>query len=253
MILTAENLAFGYNGRRLFSDISVTLTPGRLYSLAGPNGCGKSTLLKIMCNYLKPQNGCVKLDGKAIEEYSSAERSRRMGVVWQSTDPGLDFSVQEMVQIISSARFPRLGNITASDKQLIYSNLERFGLLEKRQQLFSTLSGGEKQQLVLAAAATLEPDILLLDEPASALDPANRNLVYNFLAEYAKDHTVLAITHDLAMPCRSGGMLLLLDKAGNFYSGEAEKLLNSELLSKIYNTPTTVETTSTGKKRVFFD
>ena len=115
------------------------------------------------------------------------------------------------------------------------------------------LSGGEKQQLMLAAAATLEPDILLLDEPASALDPANRNLAWDFLEEYSRTHTVLAITHDLTMPCRSGGMLLLLDKAGNFYSGEAEKLLNSELLSQVYNTLTTVETTASGKKRVFFD
>lgn len=252
MNLTLENIAFGYGKKQLFTDISATLTPGRIHSLAGPNGCGKSTLLKIMCNYLTPLTGSVKLGGKAISEYSSAERSRRIGVVWQSLNPGLDFSVQDMVQIIASSRFPRLGALSESDKQLIYKNLERFGLPDKHQQLFSTLSGGEKQQLMLAAAATLEPDVLLLDEPASALDPANRRLACDFLEEYACDHTVLAITHDLTLPCRSGGVLFLMDKAGNFHAGEAGKLLNSDLLSQVYNTPTAVEN-SNGKIRVFFD
>ena len=252
MKLTLDKLSFGYNGKMLFSDISAELSPGKLHTLAGPNGCGKSTLLKLMCNYLAPLSGRVFLDDKAIEKYSFAERSRRLGVVWQTLTPGLDFSVETMVEIIASARFPRLGKLSKSDKECIEENLEKFGLLAKSRQLFSTLSGGEKQLLMLAAAATLEPDILMLDEPTSALDPAKSNLAIKFLNEYAQKHTVLAITHDLTLPCEAGGKLWLLDKAGNFSSGNTEDMLTSEQLSKVYNTPATVETNSKGQKRVFF-
>ncbi len=252
MKITLEDLSFGYDGKLLFSGISAELFPGKLHTLAGPNGCGKSTLLKLMCNYLSPLAGRVLLDDKPIGEYSFAERSRRVGVVWQAVTPGLDFSVETMVEIIASARFPRLGKLSKVDKERIEQNLEKFGLLEKSRQLFSTLSGGEKQLLMLAAAATLEPDVLLLDEPTSALDPAKCNLVTGFLQEYAKTHTVWAITHDLTLPCKAEGELWLLDKEGNFYSGKTENMLNSELLSKVYNTQASVETNSDGRKRIFW-
>ena len=252
MKITLDNISFGYNGKMLFSAISAELAPGKLHTLAGPNGCGKSTLLKIMCNYLTPLSGKVLLDGKSIEKYPFANRARHLGVVWQSVNPGLDFSVETMVEILASARFPRLGKLPASDRERIEQYLEKFGLSDKSRQLFSTLSGGEKQLLMLAAAATLAPDILLLDEPTSALDPAKCNMVTDFLLEYAKDHTVLAITHDLALPCKAAGELWLLDKAGNFYAGSTETMLNGELLSKVYNTPVSVETNKNGQKRVFF-
>ena len=118
--------------------------------------------------------------------------------------------------------------------------------------VFNSLSGGKRRRKILEEALLSRPDLLLLDEPASALDPANRRLAYDFLEEYACDHTVLAITHDLTLPCRGGGVLFLMDKAGNFHAGEAGKLLNSDLLSQVYNTPTAVEN-SNGKIRVFFD
>ena len=252
MKITLDSLAFGYNGNLLFSDISAELSPGKLHTLAGPNGCGQSTLLKLMCSYLEPVSGRVLLDDKPIGKYSFAERSRRLGVVWQSVDPGLDFSVETMVEILASARFPRLGKLSAENKKLIHENLERFGLLDRSRQLFSTLSGGEKQLLLLAAAATLEPDVLLLDEPTSALDPAKSHLAIDFLNGYAREHTVLAITHDMTLPCEAGGQLWLLDKSGNFSSGNTGEMLTSEHLSRIYETPVSVESDSKGRKRVFF-
>ena len=253
MKMRINDLTFGYGAKPLFSGITATLEPGRLYTLAGPNGCGKSTLLKLLCNYLAPQQGEVWLNGKPIAQYSHLERARKVGVVWQSAAPGLDFTVQEVVEIASSARFDRLGKLSGADKDSIYNALAHFGLQEKRQQSFATLSGGEKQQVMLAGAMALTPEVLLLDEPTSALDPANCRMVADFITQYAQKHIVLVITHDLYIPCHGGGDLWLLDKSGNFYSGSCEKMLNSELLSKVYNTPATVECSSNGRKRVFFD
>ena len=247
MKMRINDLTFGYGAKPLFSGITTALEPGRLYTLAGPNGCGKSTLLKLLCNYLAPQQGEVWLDDKPIAQYSHLERARKVGVVWQSTVPGLDFAAQEVVEITASARFDR------ADKDSIYNALAHFNLQEKRQQSFATLSGGEKQQVMLAGAMALTPEVLLLDEPTSALDPANCRMVADFITQYAQEHIVLVITHDLYIPCHGGGDLWLLDKNGNFYSGSCEKMLNSELLSKVYNTPATVECSSNGRKRVFFD
>ena len=253
MKMRVNDLTFGYGAKPLFSGITAALEPGKLYTLAGPNGCGKSTLLKLLCNYLTPQHGEVLLDDKSIAQYSYLERARKMGVVWQATAPGLDFTAQEVVEITASARFDRLGKLSRADKDSIYNALAHFGLQEKRQQSFATLSGGEKQQVMLAGVMALTPEVLLLDEPTSALDPANCRTVVDFITQYAQEHIVLVITHDLYIPCRGGGDLWLLDKNGNFYSGSCEKMLNSELLSKVYNTPASVETTSNGRKTVFFE
>ena len=108
MKMRINDLTFGYGAKPLFSGITTALEPGRLYTLAGPNGCGKSTLLKLLCNYLAPQQGEVWLDDKPIAQYSHLERARKVGVVWQSTVPGLDFTAQEVVEITASARFDRL-------------------------------------------------------------------------------------------------------------------------------------------------
>ena len=253
MKITLDKLSAGYDGKRLFSDISAELQPGKPHFLAGPNGGGKSTLLKLMCNYLPPVSGTVLLDDKPIGKYSFAERARRLGVVWQSVRPGLDFSVLDMAAVIASARFPRLGKLPAGDKELIYSSLERFGLLDKAQHRFSTLSGGEAQRLLLAGMMVLAPDVMLLDEPTSALDPAWRNRVFEFLEEYACNHTVLIVTHDLELIGRAGGTLWLLDRAGNFISGRADALLNSETLSRVYACNASVIKAPGRPTRIYFD
>lgn len=253
MILSLENLTFAYGKRVLFANLNATLAPGRIHYLAGPNGAGKSTLLKLLCGYLTAQSGQVKLDGSALQKLKSSFRARHLGVVWQNSAPALDFSVREAVEIAASARFPRWGVMSSSDHQMIDNALAMFGLQHLSDQLLHTLSGGERQKTALAGIFALEPDIMLLDEPTSALDPAARNLVIEKLENYAQNHTVLVITHDLELLGRATGAVWMLDKAGNFFSGQANETVTEKILSQVYDTTAVLETASNGRKRIFFD
>ena len=253
MNMTLENISFTYGNKEVFTNVNAVLAPGRVHYLAGCNGSGKSTLLKLLAGYLVPADGTIKLNGTALAEISGSTRARQLGVMWQNPAPALDFSVQETVEITASARFPRLGFLNAEDQLAIDRALELFELEKLRDQKISTLSGGERQRTVLAGLFALQPEIMLLDEPTCALDPAARNRTAELLEKYAENHTVLVITHDPELLGRAAGTVWLLDGRGAFLSGSAESMLTSEVLSKVYSTAATVESTADGRKHIFFD
>ena len=251
--MTLKDLSFAYRSRQLFSNINAELQPGFIHYLAGPNGSGKSTLLKLLSGFLVPSAGEILLDHRPLTEVSSSFRARNMGVLFQTVNTAMDFTVQEMIYITASARFQRLGRISSSDRQLLADAMEKFGINDLSDRAVNNLSGGERQRTLLAGLAALSPQILLLDEPTSALDPAHRNQVMNFLENYAQDHAVLIVTHDLELLSRANGQVWLLDAKSKFHSGSAAEMLNETLLTKIYNTPCTVEMRPNGKKRISFD
>ncbi len=252
MKIALENIAFAYDKGAFLQDITAELAPGKVHFLAGPNGSGKSTLLKILAGYLAPDGGKVKLDDRDLTAYSGMERARHLGVMWQTSNPALDFSVREMVEITASARFPRLQKLSENDETVIENALAAFGLSGLAQRRVNTLSGGERQRVMLAGMLALEPQVLLLDEPTSALDPAHRNQAFALLEEYARNHTVLLITHDLELLARAAGVVWLLDMQKNFYAGNAEEILTEETLSKVYNAAAQVVKENT-RRRIYFD
>ena len=251
MKIALENIAFAYDKGAFLQDITSELAPGKVHFLAGPNGSGKSTLLKILAGYLAPDAGRVKLDDRDLTAYSGLERARHLGVMWQSSNPALDFSVREMVEITASARFPRLQKLSGTDEKIIGNALAAFGLSALAHRRVNTLSGGERQRVMLAGMLALEPDVLLLDEPTSALDPAHRNQAFALLEEYALNHTVLIVTHDLELLARAAGMVWLLDMQKNFSAGIAEEILTENTLSKVYNAPAQVVETDS-RRRIYF-
>ena len=252
MKIALENIAFAYDKGAFLQDITAELAPGKVHFLAGPNGSGKSTLLKILAGYLAPDGGKVKLDDRDLTAYSGMERARHLGVMWQTSNPALDFSVREMVEITASARFPRLQKLSENDETVIENALAAFGLSGLAQRRVNTLSGGERQRVMLAGMVTLAPDVMLLDEPTSALDPARRNSAFALLEEYARTHTVLIITHDLELLARAAGTVWFLDMQKNFYAGSAENMLTESVLSKVYNSPAQVVTVNS-RRRIYFD
>ena len=252
MKIALGNIAFAYDKGAFLQDITSELAPGKVHFLAGPNGSGKSTLLKILAGYLAPDAGRVKLDDRDLISYSGWERARHLGVMWQSSNPALDFSVREMVEITASARFPRLQKLSGADEKIIENALAAFGLSALAHRRVNTLSGGERQRVMLAGMLALEPEVLLLDEPTSALDPAHRNQAFALLEEYACTHTVLVITHDLELLARAAGMVWLLDMQKNFYAGNAAGILTETILSKVYNAPAQV-VENDSRRRIYFD
>ena len=200
MTVSLCNVTFQYPGRTLFRDMSVTLSPGAVHWIAGPNGSGKSTFLKMLCGYLLPSGGEILLNGRNLSDIPDRVRAGMVGVLPQIPLYALDFTVEETIRIGCSAKLPRFAPIPEAFRKKMEEAIEYFGLKKLRNVPVNRLSGGERQKAALASVYALSPDILLLDEPFSALDYQTRLSVSDEIGTIIRKEgkTAILVTHDIS-------------------------------------------------------
>ena len=171
--------------------VDLTISEGRIYGFLGPNGSGKTTTIRMLCGLLKPSAGSARVLGMELPR--DAEKVRpRMGYMTQKFSLYEDLTVSENLEFMGRIYSMRRGR----RRQRIESNLAHYALIDQRRQRAGTLSGGQKQRLALAAATLHEPELLLLDEPTSAVDPQSRRDFWDGLFELAEaGTTILVSTH----------------------------------------------------------
>ena len=234
MKIETGNLHFSYGEKELLRGIDLELGPGRFTVLLGPNGSGKSTLLKLLTGELKPDSGEVKLDGRPISQYRVRERARHVGVVMQSAPPALDFTVREYVLIGRNARMSPFAAASEADWAAVENAMKLFQVDHLADRSCNQLSGGERQRTMLAAAWALEPEIFLLDEAVSAIDPANTFAVLKIFRECAKTKTVFLILHDLMLAANFADRVVLLKDGRTAADGAPEEVLTADNLLSVY-------------------
>ena len=167
--MITENLAIGYSSD-MIKNISIKVLPGKVVTLIGPNGSGKSTLLKTLTGQLKLRSGVVMIDGEDADKLSASELAKRMSMVMtEAVRPEL-MTCREVAQ---TGRYPytgRLGILSEGDKAKVEEALELTSGLEVAEKLFTEVSDGQRQRVMLARAICQEPEVLVLDEPVSFLD-----------------------------------------------------------------------------------
>ena len=243
MPLSIEHVSFGYHwsrdGSGPFSlrDVSTTVARGSLTGLLGPNGCGKTTLLKLIAGVLRPDQGAIALDGRSIDQISRRELARHFALVPQETHPAFDYSVLEMVLM---GRHPHLGAFQLEgpeDLVIARSCLSATGTEHLANRPFMTLSGGEKQRVVIAGALAQEPEILLLDEPTASLDLAYQLEVASLLTRLNRDHevTMVLATHDLNLAASVCDRLVLVRSGQILAQGPAREVLTGAMIQELYD------------------
>ena len=243
MSLTIEHVSFGYDSRDeatpSFSlhDVSVIIQRGSLTGLLGPNGCGKTTLLKLMAGVLRPRQGGVALDGRAIRGIARRELARHIAVVPQETHPAFDYSVLEMVLM---GRHPHLGAFELEgpdDLVIALDSLSATGTAHLADRLYMTLSGGEKQRVVIASALAQAPDVLLLDEPTASLDLAYQLEVASLLErlKHSRGVTMVLATHDLNLAASLCDSLVLLRSGRVLAQGPTREVLTGAMIQQLYD------------------
>ena len=235
MKIETEKLFFSYGEKELLKGINLQLEPGRFTVLLGPNGSGKSTLLKLLTGELKTDSGEVKLDVRPGGGYRVRERSRHIGVLLQSAPPALDFTVREYVLIGRNARMSPFSAAGEADRAAVENAMKLFQVDYLADRSCNQLSGGERQRTMLAAAWALEPEIFLLDEAVSAIDPAHTFAVLKILRECAKTKTVFMILHDLVLAGNFADRVLLLKNGQIAADGAPGDVLTAENLLSVYN------------------
>lgn len=193
-LIQIENLVVKRGGKDVLSVECLTVEVGEVLAIVGPNGAGKSTLLLTLARLLKPEQGEILFNGRQARFESDTDYRRRIALVMQ--DPLLfDASVYE--NVASGLKFRRV--IKDEIRRKVPLWLERLGVAHLSKRRAGQLSGGEAQRVSLARALVLEPELLLLDEPFSALDPPTRAGILDDLGALLKEisTTTIFVTHDL--------------------------------------------------------
>ena len=243
--LAAHDVTFAYSGGRpVLSGASVRVARGGLVGILGPNGSGKTTLLRLLGGLLNPASGHVTLDGLDLRTLSRANVARRMAMVPQETQLAFEYSVIEMAVM---GRYPHLGAFEIEgpeDLDIARDALRATGTLHLESRLFSTLSGGEKQRVVIAGALAQRPDILLLDEPTASLDLAYQLEIRSILRTLneERDLTIVVSTHDLNLAASLCRELILLDRGRVLAAGPMPAMLEPSLVEALYGVAVDITT-----------
>ena len=242
-MLHASELSYGYaSGRgreRSFTldRVSVDIERGSLTGLIGPNGCGKTTLLNLLSGVLQPEHGLVTLNGVSLSGRSRRDVARHLAVVPQETHPAFDYTALEMVLM---GRHPHLGPFELEgprDLALAQDAMAATGTDHLAGRAYMTLSGGEKQRVVIASALAQSPDVLLLDEPTASLDLGYQLEVASLLRRLNLERgvTMVLATHDLNLAASLCDRLILMRDGRVVAQGLTADVLTASSIRRIYD------------------
>jgi iron complex transport system ATP-binding protein len=235
-ILSARNFSFALGGKLLLDRVSFDIVPGNRCAIIGPNGAGKSTLMKSFCRLLPSGQGELTLDGRPIKDYSQKELARRVAYVPQSGGRENPFPVREFVLM---GRYPYLSpfsTVQHQDWEAVDQALEWTGMQEFAERRMDTLSGGEQQKVLIAAALAQGSRVLLLDEPCAYLDPHHQDQIHDLLESlHAKSGaTLVEVTHDINRAGLWHDHVIGLRNGCVVFDGPAEGLMTRDVLRTIY-------------------
>lgn len=205
-ILRINNLSAKYTNKRVLKDLSLGIKKNKITAIIGPSGCGKSTLLTVLNRMIEEKGGSftgeILFKDKSILDYGKEEIRKNIGMVFQKPTP-FPFSIYK--NLTYAPIYYGIKNRAKLDR-IVESSLKKAGLFDEiRGDLAmpaTKLSGGQQQRLCIARALTSRPEILLLDEPCSALDVKNTQNIEKMLLGFSKDYTIVIVTHNLAQAKR---------------------------------------------------
>ncbi|MGW7024055.1 ABC transporter ATP-binding protein [Streptomyces decoyicus] len=232
MRLDITGLSVEVAGNRLVHDLTLRAGSGRLVGLVGPNGSGKSTLLRCVYRALRPAAGTVRLDGADLHAMDAREGARLLAALPQEASTEFDFTVAE---VVAMGRLPHqrgAGRASAEDSARCTRALVRVGADHLAGRGFLSLSGGEKQRVLIARALAQDPQVLVLDEPTNHLDIAQQLEVLALVRDSRL--TVLTALHDLNLAAVHCDELYVIDGGRIVAAGPPYDVLTPELLAEVF-------------------
>ena len=228
-----NHLTTGYGNRIVTPDINASLVPGELTSLLGPNGVGKSTLLRTLSTFLSPLQGEIVLQGKALSSLSASQLSRLIGVVLTERPNVQNMTVRDMVGMGRSPYTGFWGRLTAEDEQYVTEAMKLAGITALEKRMFSTLSDGERQKVMIAKVLAQQTPVILLDEPTAFLDFPSKVEMMRLLRRLAHEmqKIIFLSTHDVELALQLSDRLWILHP-GELVIGKPTELSRNGELSR---------------------
>ncbi len=244
MKLELKNVACGYGKKRVLHNISLSLCSGEVLCLLGPNGVGKTTLFKSILGFLTLQGGQVLLNEKDIRLWKQKNLARAIGYVPQAHEPPFPYRVLDVVMMGRTAHMGRFAMPSREDENAAREALENIGAAFLKDEIYTEISGGERQMVLIARALAQSPEILVMDEPTANLDFGNQMRVLEQIKRLAASGFGIIMTShfpDHAFLCSNKVALLSKDSA--LMIGTADEVVSEKNLKTAYGV--TVKITST--------
>ncbi|VXB56686.1 ABC transporter ATP-binding protein [Massilia sp. 9I] len=250
-MIRTEFLDLKVGSRTLVRQLDWAARPGECWSIIGRNGAGKSTLLRTLAGLHRPDGGAVLVGGRPLDAWAPEELARQRAFLAQSRHDAFSYSV---IETVLSARHPYHAERYwegSDDHQVAMRALADMEVSELAGRDVRTLSGGERQRVAIAALLAQETQLLLLDEPANALDLAHQVSVMALLAKLCREQgkTVVMIGHDLNLAYRISTHALLLNGDGRWQAGPVEDTMQPALLGDYLGHP--IDMIEHGGRRIF--
>jgi iron complex transport system ATP-binding protein len=250
-MISTHGLSLKAGARTLVDKLDWTVGAGECWCVIGRNGAGKSTLMRTLAGLREPDAGSVRVDGRALAEWPLDELARKRAYLPQSRSDAFSYRVLETVL---AARHPYHGQRYwegSDDHAIAMSALASMEVAELAQRDVRSLSGGERQRVAIAAMLAQDTPLLLLDEPANALDLAHQVSVMQLIAKLCREQgkTAVAIGHDLNLAQQACSHALLLMGDGSWEAGPVEQAMTAEALGRYLGHP--IEIVMHGGRRIF--
>ena len=233
MEIRAEKVSVSLSGKEIVHEVSLKAQQYAFTALLGPNGSGKSTFLKTVYRVLNADSGAIYLGGEPLASLSPRAAAQNMAVVSQFNNINFDYTVEEIVMM---GRSPHLGFLQtegSADHEITAQSLALVGMQQDAKRHFATLSGGEKQRVLLARALAQKPKVLILDEPTNHLDIRYQLEILSTIRGLGV--TVLAALHDLSLAAQYCDYLFMLKDGSIRYQGTPREVITPAHVEDIYH------------------
>ncbi|AGK75416.1 ABC transporter ATP-binding protein [Streptomyces microflavus] len=233
--LAARGVTVGYGGRAVIDDLDVSIPPGVVTTIIGPNGCGKSTLLRTLTRLLKPAKGTVVLDGEDIDRLRTRDVAKKLGLLPQAPVAPEGLTVGDLV---ARGRHPHqswLRQWSSDDAGVVERALAMTGVADLADRPVDSLSGGQRQRVWISMTLAQGTDLLLLDEPTTYLDLAHAIDVLDLVDDlHESGCTVVMVLHDLNLATRYSDNLIVMRAGSILAQGHPRDVITAELLYEAF-------------------
>jgi iron complex transport system ATP-binding protein len=231
-VLQANNLTWSANKNNIIEDIHLNIKTGETVAIVGPNGAGKTSLLKCLYSEYLNYSGEIYLNGKPLKKFSLKDIAKKIAVVSQHSESAFNLTV---LDIVTMGLIPHKGLFDTNndaDKHIIEQALVKVDLISKQHQLFSTLSGGEQQRVLIARAIVQKPDILIMDEPTNHLDMYYQHQILTLAKTL--NITLLITIHDLNLAAQYCDRIIMLNNGKLIADDSPERVFTVTNLTKVF-------------------
>ncbi len=237
-----EDLKFSYGKKEILKGLDFEIKSSDIVSILGPNGCGKTTLLKLMLGFLKPSSGKIYFKGKDISKIDPKEYFQQVAYIPQIHESAFGYTVKDVVLMGRMPYKSLFSNFNKEDRTISSEALDILGISHLAEEIYTTLSGGQRQLVLIARAIAQQADVFIMDEPVNGLDFGNQYKLLQKIKELSKkDITFIKTSHYPDHVFFVSNEALFLNKGNLLVKGDPNEIINEDNIKKVYEIESKIE------------